>query len=247
MPRRPDAWLAQTADPSGDDLERALEDLVRRLEEARQAAERAAGAPALGLREVELAPGVRHYLCAFEGPAFVCVSADGRPETDARVVHRVATVSLVWEQLEADVATSRLDELATAAARVLATADGPAPMTDAVAETAEHAMALRGWRESPLRAVASLVQVDVLFALQERGHRAYARFVRDSESLVSRQDELPAQLVGALGDFERAAIAAGLGGRLAERLGEVVGSCDQAAGEIVAAHLPPLDEVEHGR
>jgi len=247
MPRRPDAWLAQTADPTGEALERALEDLVGRLAEARAAAERTTGYQALGLREVELAPGARNYLCAFEGPAFVCLTDVGRPVTDAHVVHRVATVSLVWEQLEADVDPSRLADVATSAARVLAATDAPAPMVEAVADTAEHAMAIRVWREAPLRAIASLVQVDVLFALQERGHRAYSGFVQGSEPLVARQDELPPELVAALAGFERAAIAAGLGARLADRLGEVVGSCDQAAAEIVAAHVIPLNDGEAGR
>jgi hypothetical protein len=196
---------------------------------------------------LELAPGTHHYLFAVEGPGFVCLTDAGRPVTDAHVVHRVATVSLVWEQLEADTEPSRLADVATAAARVLAAADAPAPMVEGVADTAEHAMAIRLWRESPLRAVASLVQVDVLFALQERGHRAYSRFVQESEPLVARQQELPPDLVAALGGFERAAIAAGLGARLADRLGEVVGSCDQAALEIVAAHLTPLDDPVPGR
>jgi hypothetical protein len=243
MARRPDAWLARVADPEGAALERALEELVERLERARQAAERIVGARALGLREVELAPGARNYLCAFEGPAFVCVTATGTPVDDAHVVHRVATVSLVWEQLEADVDPSRLDDVAAAAARVLAATDA-VMMTEVVAETAEHAMAIRAWRESPLRAVASLVQVDVLFALQERGHRAYVRFVQATEPLVARQHELPEELVAALGGFERTAIDAGLGARLADRLGEVIGLCDQAAAEVVAAHATPLVDVE---
>jgi hypothetical protein len=247
MPRRPDAWLSQTADPEGAELERALEGLVERLEQARGAAERTAGRAPLGLREVEFAPGVRHYLCAFEGPAFLCLADRGRPVLDAHIVHRVATVGLVWEQLEADVDPSRLGDVATAAARVLAATDSPGTMVEAVAETAEHARVISAWRESPLRAVASLVQVDVLFALQERGHRAYTRFVRGSEPLVARQDELSADLVDALGAFERASIAAGLGARLADRLGGVVGSCDQAAAEIVAAHVTPLDAQEPGR
>jgi len=247
MPRHPDAWFSQTADPAGAELERALEGLVDRLEQARGAAERAAGRPPLGLREVELAPGTRNYLCAFEGPAFICLSGALHPVSDAHIAHRVATVGLVWEQLEADVDPSRLGEVAAAAARVLAATDAPGPMVDAVAETAEGAMAIRAWRDSPLRAIASLVQVDVLFALQERGHRAYSRFVRASEPLVARQDELASDLVAALGGFERASIAAGLGARLADRLGAVVSSCDQAAGEIVAAHLTPLEAPESGR
>jgi hypothetical protein len=244
MPRRPDAWLSQAADPEGAELERALEGLVERLEHARGAAQRAAGRTPLGLREVEFAPGTRHYLCAFEGPAFICLADAGSPVTDVHVVHRVATVGLVWEQLEADVDPSRLGDVAAAAARVLAATDAPVQMVEAVAETAEHAVAISAWRESPLRAVASLAQVDVLFALQERGHRAYSRFIQGSEPLVARQDELSQDLVAALGGFERASIAAGLGARLADRLGAVVSSCDQAAGEIVAAHLTPLDAQE---
>lgn len=247
MPRRPEEWLTRTADPDGADLERALESLVERLEAARSAAERVAGRRALGLREVELAPGARTYLCAFEGPAFVCIGDGGRPVTDLRVVHRVATVSLVWEQLEADVDPSRLADVASAAGRVLAATDSPAPVVEAVADTAEHVMAITSWRQSPLRAIASLVQIDVLFALQERGHRAYSRFVHASEPLVARQDELSPDLVAALGGFERAAIDAGLGARLADRLGAVVGSCDAAAEEIVAAHLTPLNAAEPGR
>ncbi len=247
MPRRPDAWLTATADPEGVELERALEGLVERLDAARVAAERTSGRSVLGLREVEFAPGVRSYLCAFEGPAFMCLADAGRPVTDAHVVHRVATVSLVWEQLEADVDPSRLADVASAAGRLLAATDSPPPVVEAVAETAEHAMAISAWRQSPLRAVASLVQVDVLFALQERGHRAYSRFVQASEPLVARQDELSPDLVAALGGFERASINAGLGARLADRLSAVVGSCDQAADEIVAAHVPPLDAPEAGR
>src|ERR1700686_914612 len=142
MPRRPDAWLSQIADPAGPELERALHGLVDRLEHASHAAERAAGRAPLGLREVELAPGTRHYLCAFEGPAFICLTGASRPVTDPHIVHRVATIGLVWEQLEADVDPSRLGEVAEAAARVLAATDTHGQVVDAVAETAERAMAI---------------------------------------------------------------------------------------------------------
>src|SRR3974390_571074 len=115
MARRPDAWLAQTADPTGQALERALEDLVGRLAEARGAAEQLTGGQVRGLREVELAPAARNYLCAVDGPAFICLDAAGQIVTDVHVVHRVATVSLVWEQLEAAVDASRLADGAPAA------------------------------------------------------------------------------------------------------------------------------------
>ncbi len=235
MPRRPDAWLEMSADPEGPALDDALMVLVSRLERARDVAAASAGRPPLGLREVELAPGDRAYLCAFDGPAFLCVDERGEVVSAQHVVHRVATMSLVWEQLEAEVDVTRMEEVAETAGRVLALTDAPAPMCAAIAATAEHVMAMLAWRVSPLRATASLVQVDVLFALHERATREYARFVQASEPLVAGQDTLDAELTAALGAFERAAIAAGLGARLADRLGGAVGAAGQAADEIVAA------------
>jgi hypothetical protein len=237
MERRPDAWLAQTADPEDAALEAALEELVERLERARTAAERIGDRPVLGLREIEIAPGRREYLCAFDGPAFLCLGADLVPVTEVRAVHRAATVSLVWEQLEADVAPSRLSDVAAGGARVLALTDAPADMCAAIAATVEGATAVAAWRESPLRAIASLVQVDVLLALHERATRAYAQFVAASEPLVADQERLDTGLAAALGDFERAAIAAGLGRRLSERIAGAVGAADDAAEEIVSAHV----------
>lgn len=244
MPRRPDGWLTLVADPSGAALDAALQDLVGRLEAARAAAERRAGATALGLREVELVPGQRAYLCAFDGPRFLCVGADGAPVLEGRLVHRVATVSLVWEQLEADVDPQRLGEVSRAAARALALGVDPPAVHDAIALTAERVRVLGEWRDSPLRAIAALSQADVLLTLQERASRAYADFVTVSEPLASRQSELAADLVAALGGFEQAAIAAGLGARLAERLGGMVAAADRAAQEILDAHLIPLDRAD---
>jgi hypothetical protein len=246
MSRRPDGWLSHVADPSGPELEAAMDDLVARLDAARDAATRLAGRAPLGLREVELSAGVRHYLCAFEGPGFLCLDADGSLVAEDHVVHRVATVSLVWEQLEAEVDVARLQEVSGAAARVLAVTDSPVDMCEAVAEAAEHAGAVGAWRASPLRATAALPQIDVLFAYQDRACRSYARFVAASEPLVARQDDLTADLVSALGAFERAAIAAGLGTRLAERLGSLVAACGQAADEIVAAQISYHRDVPPG-
>lgn len=241
MSRRPDAWLEMSADPSGDDLDAALVALLGRLDRARDAARAIAGVVPLGLREIELAPAERLYLCAFEGPAFVCIDSTGTPIGHSHLVHRVATASLVWEQLEADVDVSRLEEVAGSAGRVLAATDTPPIMCEAIAATAEHVAALAGWRGSPLRATASLVQVDVLFALHDRATQAYARFVDASAPLVEQQDRLDPNLTGVLGGFERAAIAAGLGARLADRLAAAIGACAQAADEIVAAHLLPFE------
>jgi len=238
MDRRPDAWLEQSADPVDSALERALTELVDRLDLAKAAAERAGAQPVLGLREIELAPGRREYLCAFDGPAFLCLDASLSPVGDARAVHRAATVSLVWEQLEAEIAPSRLSDVAAGAARVLALTDTPGDMCAAIAATAEGATAICAWRESPLRAIASLVQIDVLLALHDRATRAYAGFVTASEPLVAQQDRLDTGLAAALGDFERGAIAAGLGARLADRIAGAVGAADEAAEEIVAARLP---------
>jgi hypothetical protein len=241
MSRRPDAWLAMSADPTGADLDAALEALLSRLDQARAAATRVAGHPPLGLREVELAPGERTYLCAFEGPAFACVDDSGVAITAAHVVHRVATAGLMWEQLEAEVDASRLGEVAGAAGRVLALTDTPAAMCEAIGATVERVSAVAEWRTSPLRATASLVQVDVLFALHDRAAGAYARFVDASAPLVEEQDALDADLIAALGAFERTAIAAGLEARLAERLAGAIGACGQAADEIVAASVVALD------
>ena len=241
MSRRPDAWLAMSADPSGDDLETALVSLLGRLDRARAAAQQVAGVAPLGLREVELAPGEHVYLCAFDGPAFLCIDAAGAPVAQSHLVHRAATAGLVWEHLEADVDISRLEDVGGAAGRVLAVTDAPADMCEAIAATAEHTTTLAAWRGSPLRATASLVQIDVLFALHERATQSYARFVDASAPLVEQQDRLDPDLTAVLGGFERAAIAAGLGARLADRLAAAIGACGQAADEIVAAHLIPLE------
>ena len=79
--------------------EAALRDLVERLGAARDAAAALAGRPALGVRAVEPAHGRRSYLCAFEGPAFVCLDDRLAAERDARRVREAASASLLWEQV----------------------------------------------------------------------------------------------------------------------------------------------------
>ncbi len=236
-PRIP-TWLMHAADPEGADLDLALDALVERLGHAHGTAARVAGRAPLGLREVDLGMGIRTFLCAFDGPEFVCLDEDGVPIRDRTLIQRSATMSLVWEQVEAEIDSTRLQELHEAAARLLAIADEPRDMVDAIGQVAEHAAAVRQWRECPLRAIASLTQLDVLFALHEQATAAYSFFVDASEPLVSAQEQMTPDVVTRLGAFEQAAIAAGLGARFSERIAAVIAACDQASNEIVGAYLP---------
>jgi hypothetical protein len=238
--RIPDGWLRAAADPSGERLEAVLQELVARLTEASAVAARHAGREPLGVRAVELPPRQRAYVCAFEGPAFLCLDADMRPVGDPQVVRRAAAASLLWEQLEAVLDPDRLRAVAEAGGHVLAVMDGPPAMTFAVTTVAEEVGRLAAWRSSPMRAIASLPQMDVAATLQQRAYQAYGGFVAASEPLVARQDELPDGHVAALRGFEQAAAAAGVGERLADVIGTLMRACDDAAGEIVAGHLVPL-------
>jgi len=104
----------------------------------------------------------------------------------------------------------------------------------------QHALGLAAWRSSPLRVVASRTQVDVVSTLQDRAYRAYARFIGVTEPLVQQQDRLTVELVAALRAFEEAAARAGVGERLADRIGVMLPGCDDGAAEIADAHLTPL-------
>lgn len=227
-------------DPEGDALEAALEALVADLTAAAAAAAAIAGREPAGIRAIEIAPGVRRFLCAFPGPGFLCVAGDGTPLADARAVHQAATAGLAWEHLEAVVDVERLEDLAAAGARVLALTGEPPDMAAAVAQVVEAGRELAAWRLSPLRAEASIPQVDVATALHERVHRAYARFVTTSEHLVAVQDRLTPDLVAALRAFEEAAGRARVAERLAEVVAQIVSACDAAATEMVEAHITPL-------
>lgn len=230
----------EARDPQGDALEEALAALVADLTAAAAAAEALAGAPPAGVRAVEMAPGERRFLCAFAGPRFLCLDAARSPLRDPRSARQTAVVGLAWEHLEAIVDVDRLEDLAAAGGRLLALADGPPAMTDAIAAVVAAGTALAGWRASPLRAEASLPQVDVASALQERAYRAYGVFVASSEHLVGVQDRLAPELVQALRGFEEAAGRAAVVERLADRVGQVVAGCDEAADEMLAAHVTPL-------
>ncbi|MCC6831367.1 MAG: hypothetical protein IT200_08470 [Thermoleophilia bacterium] len=239
-PRVPDGWLIAAADPAGDALDAAVEDLVGRLGAARSAAAGVAGAPPLGLRAVELAAASAHYVCAFEGPAFLVLDPGLRPVASRHAVLRHAAAGLLWEQLEGLVDAGRLRALAAAGGRLLASGLEAPAAVDAVEDAVQAALRVASWREGPLRAVASMTQVDVVSTLQERMHAAYVRFVAATEPLVERQDALGEDLVAALRAFEEAAALAGAGERLADRIGLMLPACDEGAAEMAGVHLTPL-------
>jgi len=224
----------------GDALETALEELLAGLVAASAAAARLCAAEPDGVRAVEVAPGRRRFLCALPGPGFLCLDEAGTPLTSAREVHQIAAASLAFEHVEGIVDVDRVDDLLAAAGRLLAVVTEPPAMLAAVAAVAEAARALAAWRASPLRAVASVPELDRVARIQEPAYRAYGAFVTASDPLVEAQDRLAPEVVAALSRFEEAAGAAGVTERLADRIGQVVSSCDEGADEIVAAHLAPL-------
>lgn len=216
------------------------EDLAADLASARDAAEAVARVPALGLRAVETGAG-RWYLCAFEGPRFLCLTAALAPEPTSRRVHDAAAASLLQERLEQLVDGEALRALAAAVGRALARGEEDAAVADALGRIAEEALALAAWIEAPERALASVPGLDAASRLHERIRTAYGTFVRASEPLVADQDSLAPERVGALRGVEEAAGAALVGESLAQRLGAVMDDCDEAAAAVVAAHITPLD------
>lgn len=218
----------------------ALQDLVGRLAAARDAATSLAGRPPLGVRAVEVAPGRRGYLAAFEGPAFVCLAHDLRPEGGLRRAREAASAGLLWEHVEVLVDAEALRALAGAAGRLLAIGQDPGGILGTLETVAARALELAAWRDEPLRAVASLPDLDRGVALHERLMGAYLRFMRASEPLVEAQDALPVEVLDALRALESAAGRAGAAERLADRLAAAMPGCDEGADEIVAAHLTPL-------
>jgi hypothetical protein len=216
--------------------ERLLADLVA----ARDAAEALAGRPSAGVRAVEPSVGHRWYLCAFVGPAFLCLTAQLEPERDERRVRRVAVASLLYEQAEMLVDAEALRELARAAGRLLASGPEPGEVADAAGAVADEALGLAAWRDAPERALASLPDVEWAGVRHERVRAAYTRFVTATEPLVTMQDELSADLVARLRGLEEAAGRAGVAEDLTARLGAAVPACDNGADEILAAHLTAL-------
>jgi hypothetical protein len=223
--------------------EGALRALVDDLGAARDAATAVAGRPPLGVRAVEAAHGGRTYLCAFEGPAFLCLDARLAPERDARRVREAAAASLLWERVESLIDAAALRDLAGAIGRLLARGGEPPEVAASLEVVAARALELARWRDDSLRALASVPELDRAIALQERLVGAYRRFLRASEPLVEEQDRLDPGLVEALGDVERSAGPAGASERLAERLAAALPEGEDGADQVVRAHVTRLARV----
>ena len=151
----------------------------------------------------------RSYLCAFEGPAFLCLDDRLAAERDPRRVREAASASLLWEQVESLVDAPSLRDLAAAIGRLLAQGGDPPEVAESLEVVAARALDLARWRDDPARAVASVPGLDRATALQERLVGAYRRFLRASEPLVEVQDRLDPGLVDALRDVEQRAGPAG--------------------------------------
>ncbi len=218
-----------------------LRELVERLGAARDAASSIAGRAPLGVRAVEPARGRRSYLCAFEGPAFLCLDGGLAAERDPRRVREAASASLLWEQVESLVDAGALRGLAAAIGRLLARRGGPPEVGASLEVVAARALDLARWRDDPARAVASVLELDRGVAVQERLVGAYRRFLRASEPLVAEQDRLDEGMVGALRDVEESAAAAGAAERLADRLAVALPDSEDGAEQVVQAHLTRLD------
>ena len=220
--------------------EAALRALVEDLGAARDAATAIAGRPPLGVRAVESAHGRRSYLCAFEGPSFLCLDAGLAAARDPRQVREAAAASLLWEQLESLIDSASLRDLAGAIGRLLARGGDPPEVAETLEVVAARALELARWRDDPARALASVPELDRATALQERLVGAYRRFLRASEPLVEVQDRLDEGLVEALGDVERSAGPAGASERLAERLAAALPEGEDGADQMVRAHITRL-------
>jgi len=215
------------------------DDLVTQLAAAREAAETLAKRPSLGLRAVEPGAG-RWYLCAFEGPSFLCLTAELAPEPSMRRTRDAAAASLLHERLEQLVDSGLLRDLAGAVGRALARTDEDAAVCEALGRLAQAALDLAAWRDAPERTIASVPDLDAGSRLHERLRAAYARFVAATDPLVAVQETLdPGRVVGLRG-VEEAAGRASVGESLAQRLGATMEDCEDAAALIVAAHITRL-------
>lgn len=219
------------------DADAAVQELVDRLGAARAAAERIAGRAPLGVRAVEPAAGRRGYVVAFDGPEFLVLNADLGRERDAERARATASASLLWEHVEMLLDPEALRALVGAIGRLLATGGEPRAVAEPLETVAARALELLAWREDPMRAVASVPEIDEGARIQDRLAGAYRRFMRASDPLVAVQDTLPAELVNALRDVEQAAARAGAADRLGDRLAAAMPECQDGAEQMLAA--PP--------
>lgn len=218
----------------------AAQRLLGELGAAHAAAAAIAGREPLGVRAVEWAPGARAYLCAFDGPAFLCLARDLAPERSAPRAREIAGAGLLWEHLELIVDAEALRELVATVGRALAATAEPREVMASIETLAARALELAEWRERPERAMASLVDMDAATAIQERMYAAYGLFVRASDPLVEVQDRLDPGLVGALRAVEQAAAVARATERLTDLLAVALAECADGADQVVLAHLTPL-------
>lgn len=217
------------------------EEIRDQLASAREAATGVARRAPLGLRAVEPGRG-RWYLCAFEGPAFLCLTDALAPEGSSRTARDVAAAGLLVERLEQYVDAGRLRALAESASRSVARGDEDVATTDALVLLAQQCLDLAAWMEAPERAIASIADLDAASLYHEQMRAAYGRFVSATEGLVAVQDTLDADRIAALLAVEQAAGEAEIGENLARRLGAAMEDCDAAAAEVVAAHITRFAE-----
>jgi hypothetical protein len=220
-----------------DDL---LEALVASLSDASIQAQTTAGAEPVGVRAVEPARGQRWYLCAFDGPRFLCLDASLRVERDRRRVRQAATCALLVEHVEGLIEPGELDILASASS-ALATHVEAADLRDALGGLAAAAVQLSNWCAAPDRAIASLAALESGIQLHDAARRQYERFVEGTEPLVAIQDRLADELIAALRDVEEAAGRAGIVTAIPGSIAQAMQALDTGAAEILAKHVTPLD------
>jgi hypothetical protein len=215
--------------------------LAGQLSSAHGAASAIAGRAPIGLRAIEPAAGRRWYLCAFDGPSFLCLTASLDAEGSERRAREAAALGLLWEHAEAAIDAEALRGLAQAAGRSLAGAHGPAEVDAALGALAEEALRLAAWRAEPERALASLPELERGLRLHEAVRAAYGRFVAATDPLAAAQEVLPRDQVAGLREVEEAAGRAGLAESVAQRLAAAVPDCDEGAGQVVEGHLTRLE------
>lgn len=218
----------------------SIADLVTELEGAALGAAAAVGREPIGVRAVEPSAGQRWYLCAFEGPAFLCLDRDHNPEITRRHVRHAAGCALLVEHAESLLDAAELDLAAGVAGRLGALVDEDAVM-GALGALAADVASLSTWRRQPERAIASLPALETAVALHDAARARFERYLEASEPLVAIQDTLPAEVVDGLRDLEEAAGRAGLARPLALAVSEAIAVIDAGTREILDLHLTPLD------
>ena len=216
-----------------------MADLVADLEGAALGAAAVAGRDPVGVRAVEPSAGERWYLCAFEGPAFLCLDRDHNPEARRRRAQHAAGCALLVEHAESLLYSAELELTVGVAGRVGAALDGA--VAEALGALEADVATLSAWRAEPERAVASLPALEAAIRLHDLARAGYERFVEVSEPLVAIQDTLPAEVVDGLRDLEHAAHRAGLVRPLALAVSEAIAVIDAGTREILEHHLTPLE------